>query len=74
MSYNPEVNEEEEEFESTFSFVSSLSGVLCVVDCSEEMLFKDEETGLLFVREVVCLFVTIVLKIYAKFHDHVTFL
>ncbi|XP_063679287.1 X-ray repair cross-complementing protein 6-like [Bolinopsis microptera] len=31
--------------EGSFSFTSSLSGTLCVVDCSDEMLTKDNETG-----------------------------
>ena len=37
--------DEDEEETSSFSFTSSLSGTLCVVDCSEEMLAKDAETG-----------------------------
>ena len=37
--------ENEVEEGGSFSFISSLNGTLCVVDCSEEMLVKDSETG-----------------------------
>ena len=44
--YDDSQAEAEEEDENTFSFISHLSGTLCVLDCSEDMTSKDPQTGI----------------------------